>query len=900
MNRDRAAPARTLEVITTHLNADFDAMASMVAAKKLYPEALLVFPGSQERTLRDFFIRSSFYFLDFTRMKQVPPEEIKRLILVDTRQASRIGKFAEAAASPEVEIHLYDHHPDSADDIHGSLEVVKPLGSTTAIMTQILRERGLTLTPPEATIMALGIFEDTGSFTFSSTTPEDFEAAAYLLRQGADLNVVSEILSRELDAEQVALLNDLLEHSSSFRVNRVEVVMARATAPQYVADFAVVAHKLMDMENIQVLFALAQMEDRVYVVGRSRLPEVDVAEILAEMGGGGHSYAASASIKDKPLAQVEEKLRQILQARVQPERRAREIMSFPVKWVTPEVTLEEAEILLNRYSINALLVINAGRLGGLISRQTVEKGIYHGLKSHPVKDYMTTEIATVDPEAALPEIREKLVINKQRLLPVVQEGQVVGVISRTDLLHLLIAEDEEAQWSQPLRKRNVVGQIRERLPKKIQEILKQVGQVAEELSYNAYAVGGFVRDLLLKHENLDIDIVIEGDGIVFARRFASRYGARSREFQKFKTAVLIFPDGFKIDVATARTEYYEAPGALPVVEYSSIKMDLYRRDFTINTLALKLNPGEFGTLLDFFGAQRDLKERVISILHNLSFVEDPTRVFRAIRFEQRFKFRIRKLTANLIANAVRNNFFDRLSGARLFAELRLILQEENPVPAIARLAEFDLLHAIHPRLEFDEGTRNMLERVQAVLSWFDLLYLEERYERWLVYFLGLVEPLTKEELEEMMRRFKLSPKLAEAITIGKDAADQALARLYRYREPQRSQTYHLLKTLNTEYLLYIMAKSRQESSRRAISLYFTHLKHLKPELKGRDLVALGYSPGPLIKEMLERLLEARLNEEVKTKGEEKEFIRRLFGPAPSTPPPPLNIVRDSRGGVGQH
>jgi tRNA nucleotidyltransferase (CCA-adding enzyme) len=877
--RDQAPPPRTLEVITTHLNADFDAMASMVAAKKLYPEALLVFPGSQERNLRDFFIRSSFYFVDFTRMKQVPLEEIKRLVLVDTRQASRIGRFAEVAATGQVDIHIYDHHPDTDEDVHGSLEVVEMLGSTTAILTRIIKERGLTLSPPEATVMALGIFEDTGSFTFASTTPQDFEAGAFLLAQGADLNVVSEIVSRELNAEQVALLNDLLEHSTSFHVGGIEVVLARTTAPEYVPDFAVVAHRLMDVENIQVLFALAQMEERVFVVGRSRLPEVDVADILAELGGGGHSYAASAAIKDQPLAQVEEKLRQVLQSRVHPQRRAREIMSFPVKSVTPEVTLQDAEVILNRYNINALPVVADGKLLGLISRQTVEKGIFHGLKHHPVRDYMNTEVATVDPEASIAEIRDRLVINKQRILPVIDEGKVIGIISRTDLLHLLISETEEAQWSQPLRTKNIESLMRERLPKTILGILKQLGEAAAELKFSAYVVGGFVRDLLLKHDNLDIDVVIEGDAIVFARRFAARFGARSREFQKFKTAVIIFPDGFKIDVATARTEYYEAPGALPIVEYSSIKMDLYRRDFTINTLALKLNPGEFGTLLDFFGAQRDLKEGRISLLHNLSFVEDPTRVFRAIRFEQRFKFRITKLAANLINNAVKNNFFDRLSGARLFGELRLILQEDNPLPTIARLAEFNLLAAVHPRLVYDEGTRRMLERVQAVLSWYDLLYLEEKFDRWLVYFLGLVDHLTAAELADMLSRFNLSPKLAAVISRDKEAGNQVLMRLFYFHEPSRPVIYHLLTPLSTEFILWMMAKSRHENTRKAISLYFTHLKHLKPELKGRDLVAMGYQPGPLIKEMLDRLLEARLNEQVKSLKEERQMVRRLFGPA---------------------
>ena len=173
----------------------------------------------------------------------------------------------------------------------------------------------------------------------------------------------------------------------------------------------------------------------------------------------------------------------------------------------------------------------------------------------------------------------------------------------------------------------------------------------------------------------------------------------------------------------------------------------------------------------------------------------------------------------------------------------------------------------------------MLERVQAVLSWYDLLYLEDRYQRWLVYFLGLVEPLNPRELEEMLGGFNLSPKLARALVLGKAEADKSLLSLFRLGEHSRVKIHQVLAPLATEYLLYMQAKSRQEPVRRAISVYFTHLKQLKPELRGRDLVALGYAPGPLIKEMLERLLAARINGEVKTRKEEKELIRRAFGPA---------------------
>jgi tRNA nucleotidyltransferase (CCA-adding enzyme) len=348
-------------------------------------------------------------------------------------------------------------------------------------------------------------------------------------------------------------------------------------------------------------------------------------------------------------------------------------------------------------------------------------------------------------------------------------------------------------------------------------------------------------------------------------------------FHKLKTAVIIFQDNFKIDIATARTEYYEAPGTLPIVERSSLKMDLYRRDFTINTLAVKLNERHFGILVDFFGAQRDLKERRICVLHNLSFVEDPTRVFRAIRFEQRFNFRISKLTASLIGNAVKINFFDRLSGSRLFTELKLILQEENPIPAIARMAEFDLLKFIHPNLRCDEGTRWMLDQVRGVLTWFDLLFLDEPYERWRVYSLGLIEPLKSEHLLELTNRLNMPPKLAETLLWAKEAADHALVRLYRQPQMSRKDIYHLLHIFPIEYLLYMMAKTRQEVSKRAISLYITQLKNVQPQLKGRDLVEMGFTPGPQFRVMLEALLAARLNQEVRTVEDEKQYIRAHFG-----------------------
>ncbi len=202
-----------MEVITTHLNADFDAFASIVAAKKLYPGALVVFPGSREKSLRDFFMESSLYILSIERVKDLDFDKVRRIVLVDTRQKSRIGKLAPICDRPDVDVHIYDHHPDSDEDIRGSLEVIKPYGSTVSIFIEILRQKGFDLNAEEATILSLGIYEDTGSFTFSSTTPNDLEAAAWLVAEGANLNIVSNMMTSELNRDQIDIMHQLIEEA---------------------------------------------------------------------------------------------------------------------------------------------------------------------------------------------------------------------------------------------------------------------------------------------------------------------------------------------------------------------------------------------------------------------------------------------------------------------------------------------------------------------------------------------------------------------------------------------------------------------------------------------------------------------------------------------------------------
>ena len=367
------------QIITTHVNADFDALASMIAASKLYPGATLVFPGSQEKNLRNFFLHSTSYLYNFAKIKQIDFERVKRMIIVDTRQKSRIGKFAELADKKDVEIHIYDHHPPSEDDIRGDVEILCNNGSNTSMLVERIREKGIPISADDATIMCLGIHEDTGSFTFSSTTSEDYRAAAWLTDQGANHNTIADMLTRELTAEQVWLLNDLTQSATTRIINGIEIVFAKAIRDEYIGDFSVLAHKMMEMENLNVLFALAQMEDRIYLVARSRIKDVNVAEIAVYLGGGGHPHAASATIRNKTLIQVERLLQTILKNRINPPRKARDMMTYPVIRILPAETLEKATGLMTRYNINVLLVMEEeGRLEGYITRQVVEKAVFLG------------------------------------------------------------------------------------------------------------------------------------------------------------------------------------------------------------------------------------------------------------------------------------------------------------------------------------------------------------------------------------------------------------------------------------------------------------------------------------------------------------------------------------------
>ncbi len=413
------------------------------------------------------------------------------------------------------------------------------------------------------------------------------------------------------------------------------------------------------------------------------------------------------------------------------------------------------------------------------------------------------------------------------------------------------------------------------LPSDMVSLLQNVGDLAERRHVGTYAVGGFVRDLLLGIPNLDLDIVVEGNGIAFARAFARRHHARVKVHERFGTATVTCADGLKLDIATARTESYKYPTALPTIEPSSVNKDLSRRDFTINTLAIRLTTRHFGELVDLYGGQQDLNTKTIRVLHNRSFVEDPTRVFRAIRFEQRLDFRLEKETTSLLNNVVKNGLIHRLSKTRLFKEFVALLSEKEPRKGMERLAKFDLLPFIHPQMRWSPPLARVFKAVERSLERYTLLNLDQPIDSWVVYWMALMNVLPPQAVRDTLHRLPFPRRQTKKLQWVGRGSTLLLRQLGKRPVPKPAQIYRTLCDLPDEALIFLMAKSQSESVKRQISAFLTTYQRIHPLLNGTDLKAMGFKPGPQFRNILEKLLDARLNGEVNTVSEERDFVRKL-------------------------
>lgn len=964
-----------MDIILCHTTADFDTLGAAVGCTHLLPGSRIVLAGGCHPAVRDYLAlhRDEYPLIE---RRSVRLDRIRSLTIVDTQRRDRLGKTAEWLDREGLEIFLYDHHLDLACDLGAvSQAQVEAVGATTTLIAEALQRQNLTLNPMSATVMALGIHVDTGSLTFDHTTPRDALALAWLMQQGANVSVLAQYVDPGLSPALQTLLQTALAQLVRHEVQGFAIARVDLDTSTFVPGLSSLTSRLMDFAEADALLLVARycrgegceplMPDVspnvlpnvlphglaenssqssaqnssqppspnsvLTLIARSRIPDTDWNQIVQPWGGGGHPRAATVTLRGQGQAQALEAIWQAFLAQIPQPAIARELMSSPVRTIRPETTIQEAQRILLRYGHSGLSVVDhQDQLVGIISRRDLDLALHHGFGHAPVKGYMSNQLKTITPDTPLPEIEAQMVTFDVGRLPVLDQGKLVGIVTRTDVLRQLHQSwrstqahpDSSTQSGSEQPMQFSAAWLQQRLAAPLWQLLNEVAIAATAQQWQLYLVGGAVRDLLIAADATtatpppsfeDIDLVVDGchpgaeparedlttaapsspsgAGVILAKQLQEQYPqARLQVHGRFQTAALLWHQdpifgSLWVDIATSRTEFYPYPAANPEVEASSLQQDLYRRDFTINALALRLTTPHTGQLIDFFGGRRDLQAKQIRVLHANSFIEDPTRIYRAVRFAVKLGFEIEPQTEGYIRYAIASGIYDRIQADlpkapslqnRLKTELKYILQASFWRPALKKLNDLGALACIHPTLVLTPRLWKSLCRCDY--WWQQLNTIPTPPETaW--------PPLWQLRLELLIAA--IAPEHRASISDHLQLPDDCRLRLIRLEStvaeleatlPRCTRPSQVVQRLETESLPLLLVAAMQVGhlSRRQIYKYMMQWSQIAPPLDGHHLRQLGYQPGPQFKTMLQTLKFAYLDGKITSVEAAQRYLAQHF------------------------
>jgi len=868
------------EIIISHPGADFDSLAGMWAAHLLHPNRPVVLISGTDTNVREFL---ALYGQEFPTVKlnEIDIGAVRHLTVVDCSNRSQLGRIEGLLDRAAVFVEVWDHHKDTDIDFKIDLAHFAKVGANTTMLVQELVQQSVKVSPEEATLLLLGIYEDTGSLRFTSTTPEDLIAASWLLRAGALLGIVDRFLGIRLNQAQKELLTHLGLNVRVVEVRGVPIHVTQAVATEFVDEIAFLVRKVQETESADVLFALVQLHDRVFIVGRSRIPAVNVGQILSIFGGGGHPQAASCLLTGITHPIALQRLMDAVREQVMPTVRARDIMSKQVRTVDQVSSIEQAHALIAHTGYSGLVVTDGyDHVVGVLTRSGVDKALEHGLGHAPVKGYMIQDPVTIGEDATVGEIQNVIIEKRCGFLPVVFAGKVAGVVTRSDILRALHkAAMRPGTRPEPFdeQKPEDMGKgLLARLPESCLDLLALAGEVADSNGVSCFLVGGIVRDLILSHKNADIDLLIEGDGMEYAHHLSIPLNARVVENPRFHTAKVVIGQGVSIDIATARDEFYLRPGALPEVEAAGIRDDLVRRDFTINTLAIQLNARKWGLLIDHFGGMADIGNGLIRVLHTFSFVDDPTRLLRALRFSERYGFKLENQTRELFKQALMEGRLDDVGPDRVREEILLCLREEDPWGIIARVYEEGVIGVLYHGLYPPASMSQREDPVKPAIEWLSRCMPDEKLpERELFYIAFLLSESAPEDAVGFTSKFRFDRTiccLAEAVGQFLEAREKLSSPIEK-----ASELASILETLPIPYWA-VLAAGKDDSSPERVNLqrFLMELKDFRIDIDGDDLIRDGFEPGPAFSKALAEVRRAKMDGEISGKEEEISLARKIL------------------------
>jgi tRNA nucleotidyltransferase (CCA-adding enzyme) len=874
-----------MHLILTHEQADFDAVASALGAHMRSPSAMIVLPRRVNRNVRAYLTLygDDLPFVDFD---DLPREQVEKITLVDTQTLASLKRL-----SPDLEVNVIDHHPRMPDLDPKWTVTIEDVGATTTILVEHIQKTGLHLDSVAATLLLLGIYEDTGSLSYVGTGARDVRACAWLLERGASLAVAADFLNHPLSTAQRQLYDRLLDGAETHEIEGLSIVVAGASAEGMEDEISTLAHKLRDLFDPEGLFVLVDMDGRVQLVARSTTDALDVARVAEHFGGGGHGRAAAALIRGRSRGAVRDELLAFLPSIIRPATTVEEIMSRDPQLLTRDVVVSDAFQRMQRFGHEGYPVVDRGQVVGLLTRRAVDRAIAHGMSDEHVGTIMDAGNLVVRPDDSIQHLQRMMIQQDWGQVPVEDPatGDIIGIVTRTDLLKAFGSEQVSANGG------SLADKLKRALSPFRLRLLRLVASAAEEHGDALYVVGGFVRDLILDAPGTDFDLVVEGNAIGLARLLVDRFGGRVSSHRRFGTAKWRLDPAdphliealqvngsvstdvpATLDFVSARTEFYTYPTALPSVEPGSIKLDLHRRDFTINTMALRLDGPHYGQLIDHWGGGRDLHERKIRVLHSLSFVDDPTRMLRAIRLEQRLGFAIEDRTLELMHQAL--PLLDRVSGERIRSELDLIFSEAKCVAIMGRLQELGLLKAIHPSISWDEWLTDRYEAV-SVFEPPEEWKLHGPPDRGLLRYALLLIRLPEEAAGAVLRRLHFPSGRRDVVLEANDLARRT--RRWNGQEPPSRISSMLDKIHETAIVTaWLAATDRPRVQGRLVS-YMSDWRWIAPAVDGMVLRRSGLAPGPIYGEILGKLRDAWLDGKIQNSGDEQAFLRQLLEEAGS-------------------
>jgi len=869
-----------MRIILTHEQTDFDGIASILGAYLIDRNAIPVLPRRMNRNVKAFV---TIYGADlpFVDPRDIGDKSIEYVYLVDTQSLTSVKGMHKGT-----KVHVIDHHAPKPDTPSEWELQFTGTGANVTIFIEEINERNIRLSVIEATLLLLGIYEDTGSLTYSRTTSRDVRAAATLIEQGANLSILSNFLNHPLSLQQQTIYDELRQSAESHSIHGHNLLIAQGDARGVDEELSTIAHKLRDLVDPDAIFLLMKIRGGIQLIARSTNDDIDVAKLAGEFGGGGHPRAAAALIKTADQKAIYDKLIRILPEQVRPAVTVSEIMSRTPQLLASDTPVHEIAQQMQRYGYEGYPVVDDGEIIGLVKRRAVDRALSHKLNL-TAASLMDAGNVSIAPEAPIEELQTLMTNTGWGQIPVVakNEGVIVGIVTRTDLLETL------APPSAHNGARNLAEKLEFTLPPERLSLLKEIAEIAQTHRVALYIVGGFVRDLLLDYPSLDFDLVVEGDAIKLAKSVREKFGGRVTTHKQFGTAKWFLDHNNlptstsstgrisnlyeflpeTLDFITARREFYTHPTALPTIESGSIKLDLHRRDFTINTLALRLDGHHYGILHDYWGGYKDIRQKLVRVLHSISFVDDPTRMLRAVRYEQRYGFQIGKRTLELLLEA--RPLLSRISGDRVRHEIDNIINEEHSVLMLNRLDNLELLHAIHPDLVWDDWLKEKIggfeppEKTWKIGTRVKGIPVKRIFTYTLLVIrhpLSITERIVKRlRLPRIMKKIiRDSVHLWETYPSMRAAKPSEIAKWLDHHH--KLAIYSLYSALDSEQL------------RDSVYTYITRWADFRTTISGNDLQARNIPPGPQYKEILDQVKAAWIDGSIKSPEEENLLLEKLI------------------------